>query len=1372
MERKTERLEAKMVPAGRASAESAFERVLATLPSLMALLLLCCQAPQVCSADTQDISESAKAQIGVLLSEKALRTPSQQKIESRLLLEAKRRRGDELFRKIPGFSLGQLDENVNGVLVEIRSSDLGVTEHAIEARGGRTVATFPRVDLVIARVPLDQIERLAEHDATLRIRSVYPPILNKINVSEGDFAHGADLARTRFGVDGSGVTVGVISDSVEDLSALQASGDLPLNVTVLPGQGGVGTSEGTAMMEIVYDLAPSADLVFAAAGSSEAQMAQNILALADIGCDVIVDDIHFPAAPVFQDGIIAQAVETVVAAGVLFFSSAGNSGNLTNMTSGVWEGDFVDSGVWVDWIGTTSGDSAGYLHDFGGVQTNVLTAEAPGLITLQWSDSWLDSSNDYDFCLLDDTGSSVIYCSNDFQSGPGFSPIEVIPGPVSQGFQLAVINFDGDAEARYLHINTHRGRLTLNTSGQVWGHPAADGAFAVAAVDVATAGGGLFVGGSTNPVEDFSSDGPRRVFFHGDGTPITPSNFLSSGGVVRQKPDMTAADGVSTASSGFNTFFGTSAAAPHAAALAALMKDLDPSLSPGVARQIFEQTALDIEAPGFDRDSGHGIIMAEALLESLEPGCSYSISPSSASFAATGGDGTVTVNTAAGCAWTATTYSTWMTITSGSSGSGAGSVSYNVAQNTSIDPRTGTLTIAGRTFTVTQSGTGQVADFTISNDGPDIGETVTFTAAPGIQPVSWNFGGQDCDGQNPQIDCASVPGDCRTMQWTWAEAGTKEVTMATASAGSKTRDVGVNDAGSCPTGCDATGPPVASFSMLPNPALVDQTVTFIDTSTGSGPNAPTDWLWTIKKGGSVVLSRSIRTFSSGFEAGDYQVELMASNCGYSDSESAILRVLAGPAGEAVWLVPTVVHTPGLNQTLWKTDLRIFNPGDQGAEVTIDYLPENSNNTQIGIQTISFVLGPKQTSAFDDVALAFPGNHGDSTKGSLRMTFGEGTEGTPVLMSRTYNDTPGGTFGQYVPGVAAANPSGQFLYLTGLSENDSFRTNIGLVNLESQLANDLAFTLYDEQGNQIGETFTRDVLPFSSTQIVRVARVAGISDDLDTFSLRISPDGARVVAYASVVDNVTGDPVYLEPGIENAHICSIPGLAHLPGLHGSTWRSDITYFNPGSQQLEAVFRYYPDDYSGWVSARPISLSPKEAISMTDVIGSISHPGGENSKGHIVVSGQGADSAPLISARTYNLAPTAGTFGQNVQVFDGSRVIEEGQSGYMPGVCNSADGLTGSRTNIGIANSSTGGMFAVVLVTFWTETGTIVASSQRVDLAANEMYQSNLFDLMELGDHDLCGTARVKVEAGGPVAAYASIIDNRTQDPIMVPALKAR
>ena len=76
-----------------------------------------------------------------------------------------------------------------------------------------------------------------------------------------------------------------------------------------------------------------------------------------------------------------------------------------------------------------------------------------------------------------------------------------------------------------------------------------------------------FVGGASNPTETFSSDGPRRMFYKPDGTPITAGNFLfgTNGGVVLVKPDISAADGVDRRTPGFSPFFGTSAAAPHAA---------------------------------------------------------------------------------------------------------------------------------------------------------------------------------------------------------------------------------------------------------------------------------------------------------------------------------------------------------------------------------------------------------------------------------------------------------------------------------------------------------------------------------------------------------------------------------------------------------------------------------------------------------------------------------------------------------------------------------------------------------------------------------------------------------------------------------------
>src|SRR5262249_37422847 len=123
---------------------------------------------------------------------------------------------------------------------------------------------------------------------------------------------------------------------------------------------------------------------------------------------------------------------------------------------------------------------------------------------------------------------------------------------------------------------------------------------------------GPFVGGATNPVETFSSDGPRQIFFNPDGTPITPGNFLAPGGLVLQKPDVTAADGVSTATGAdFHPFFGTSAAAPHAAAIAALMLSRKPTLTPAQIKQIMFANALDIEGAGIDINAGAGIVDAQ-----------------------------------------------------------------------------------------------------------------------------------------------------------------------------------------------------------------------------------------------------------------------------------------------------------------------------------------------------------------------------------------------------------------------------------------------------------------------------------------------------------------------------------------------------------------------------------------------------------------------------------------------------------------------------------------------------------------------------------------------------------------------------------------
>ena len=171
---------------------------------------------------------------------------------------------------------------------------------------------------------------------------------------------------------------------------------------------------------------------------------------------------------------------------------------------------------------------------------------------------------------------------------------------------------------RALHIDTERAQLSIGTFGATIGHNAGASTFSMAAVywNAARRGTVPFTGGASNPDELFSSDGPRRIFFNPDGTAITPGNFLfaTGGGTGLIKPDAAAADGVYTATPGFLPFFGTSAAAPHAAGIAALVKSAAPSLNNTQIRRVLTGTAMDNMASGIDRDSGYGILSAPAAV--------------------------------------------------------------------------------------------------------------------------------------------------------------------------------------------------------------------------------------------------------------------------------------------------------------------------------------------------------------------------------------------------------------------------------------------------------------------------------------------------------------------------------------------------------------------------------------------------------------------------------------------------------------------------------------------------------------------------------------------------------------------------------------
>ncbi|MEZ6016094.1 MAG: S8 family serine peptidase [Planctomycetota bacterium] len=563
------------------------------------------------AAAAQDLPQSVRLQIEAIHQEKHARTPAEQKLESNLLYLARESTGRRAVDGAPSIVSRIAAEPDGRVVVDLACKPSAALRAAIVEAGGVVEFESVRFESIRARVFPTALLELSRRADVARIRKGHQPTRHTGSVtSEGDVAHNAAASRTTFSVDGTGVKVGVISDSADGSANSISLGDLPPTFTVLPGLFGSGSGEGTAMSEIVHDLAPGAELFFASAEGGKAAFATSILQLRAAGCDIIVDDISYRNEWQFQDDEIGQAVNTVVASGAVYISSSGNEGSLYRNNSTTWEGDFVDGGAGA---GPLAG--AGRVHSFGSQTWNAMVSDTSDG-TLQWSDEYNSSSNDYDLFVLDAAGAAVVSSSTDPQNGTQ-EPFEFVYG-VQPGERIVVVKFGASAADRYLRLSFTGGPLLIGTAGQTIGHAGTPNCICVAASEAPAVFPNPF--STASMTENSSSDGPHKMFYLPNGTPITPGNFLASGGMTVQTPALTAADGVVTTlptNSGLNPFYGTSAAAPHAAAIAALVKQRNPSLTNTEIRSILESSCLDIEAPGFENNSGNGILMADLALAAV-----------------------------------------------------------------------------------------------------------------------------------------------------------------------------------------------------------------------------------------------------------------------------------------------------------------------------------------------------------------------------------------------------------------------------------------------------------------------------------------------------------------------------------------------------------------------------------------------------------------------------------------------------------------------------------------------------------------------------------------------------------------------------------
>jgi hypothetical protein len=486
-------------------------------------------------------------------------------------------------------------------------------------------------------------------------------------ISEGDSLMNVAAARAANAVDGSGETVGILSDSFDTAANAPTHASTDIATGDLPGvgnpcghttpvvvqsdfSGGGQTDEGRAMAQLVHDLAPGANLDFATAFNGDLDFANQINTLRTVNhADVIVDDVSYLNEPFFQNGPIANAANQASQAGVAYFSSAGNS----NVIVG---GNNVSSYDAPSFRATSCPASVLAVepllacHDFdtsAGVDNgDGITVASGGRFTvdLQWAQPWGGVTTDYDVFVVDGQGRVLAASTGDNLSLQ--QPFELLgftnTTASTQTVNIVVGKFAGTANPRLKFVLDgasgitgveHNVSVGFDVVGpSIFGHNGTGTVGSTAAIPFS----------DSTRSEDFSSRGPVTLLFAN-----TPSTAPLAAPRVLLKPDFAATDGVRTTFfaqlvGGVERFFGTSAAAPQAAAVGALLRQFDPGLSPAQIMATLRSTGRPVATNGTALAVGGGYIDAAAALASVKPVPAASLVTSAAS-----SNGRATVN------WTA-----------------------------------------------------------------------------------------------------------------------------------------------------------------------------------------------------------------------------------------------------------------------------------------------------------------------------------------------------------------------------------------------------------------------------------------------------------------------------------------------------------------------------------------------------------------------------------------------------------------------------------------------------------------------------------------------------------------------------------------------
>lgn len=479
------------------------------------------------------------------------------------------------------------------------------------------------------------------------------------------------------------------------------------------------------------------------------------------------------------------------------------------------------------------------------------------------------------------------------------------------------------------------------------------------------------------------------------------------------------------------------------------------------------------------------------------------------------------------------------------------------------------------------------------------------------------------------------------------------------------------------------------------------------------------------------------------------------------------------------VIPAVGHALGANNSLFQSDVRIANTSTQPMTYLLNFTPSGVEGTLTGSST-TIQVDPGATAALNDILASFFGTGpGGTALGVLEIrpmasaatsssALSTSLATATIASSRTYNVTANGTLGQYIPAIPFSkfisrptDGSRAILTMQQIAESAAYRTNLGLVEGSGQPA-EVMIRVFDTGGRLVAE-IPESLRAGEHKQINSILGKFGIQLNDGRFEVEVTSATGKITAYASRVDNVTNDPLLVQPVVKSAVRSTryvVPGIIYADGL--AKWRSDLRVFNAAETAANATITFFPASNPAAPMSKEITIPPGEILALDNVLRNffgINDASG-SATGSILVTTPLASSI-VATARTY-ADSDAGTYGLFAPGVTPEESVGRGErSLHLLQLEQSAD----YRTNIGLVETS--GRPASVEISL-IQPDVKATGKYIVDLPANGFIQ---FPMSAFQVNSAVYNARVAVRVtsgSGRVSAYGSVVDNRTNDSTYVPA----